>query len=110
MAWINGRQNQRIGSPPIVGVGQNLNPDPRELQSQLAQLNNYLKDIATVLNSLPRISIFSGVTPNSVISGLPGDLLVNVGSASTTSRLWIKAGGTSTVPTNTGWAVVRVLE
>lgn len=106
MAWFNGRQAFRIGQPPTIGAGQDISNS----KSQMEQLNSYLRDIAQVLNTLPRISIFSGATPNSLISGLPGDLLVNIGSASTTSRLWIKAGGSSTVPTSTGWAVVRVLE
>lgn len=97
MPWFNGKQAQRIAQPPLI-TGDQMNA-----------LNAYLRDVASALNAIPRFSIFSGASPNSVISGLPGDLLINIGSASSTSRLWIK-GGTGVVPTNTGWAVIRVLE
>ena len=69
----------------------------------------YLHEIWRVVNKMPNISAFSGSSPNSALSGVPGDLAVNTGSASTTSRLWIQ-GGSTRQPSTTGWAVVRVLE
>ncbi len=95
MGWLSGGFSRRIGNPPIVQD----NPE----------LNRFLQDVANVLNTLPRISIFSGASPNSMMSGLPGDIAVNIGSASTTSRIWVH-GSNNTVPNFTGWAVVRVLE
>jgi hypothetical protein len=95
MGWPSGNAARRIGNPPTVEG----NPG----------LNRWLQDVANVLNTLPRMSVFSGPTPNSVLSGYPGDLAVNIGSASSSSRLWIH-GSNNTVPTFTNWAVVRVLE
>ncbi len=95
MGWNTGRDARRIGNPPTV--------------DNSPELNRWLQDVANVLNTLPRMSIFSGASPNSMMSGLPGDIAVNIGSASTTSRIWVK-GGTGVIPTYTGWAVVRVLE
>jgi hypothetical protein len=95
MGWLSGGFSRRIGNPPT------MKNEP--------ELNRFLQDVANVLNTLPRISIFSGPTPNSFMSGLPGDIAVNIGSASTTSRVWVH-GSNNTVPTFSNWAVVRVLE
>lgn len=60
------------------------------------------------LNSEAFISQFSGTNPNtSVISGIPGQMTVNIGSASTFTRLWIMAGSVNSVST-TSWHPVRV--
>ena len=68
----------------------------------------YLEQIARQLNGEAYISKFSAANPNtSGFTGVPGDLAVNVGSASTSSRLWIMEGSTSSIDTN-GWRIVRI--
>ena len=76
---------------------------PSEVTGQLGQ---WLFQLWGTINSMPRMSWFSGTTPNSAVTGRPGDLLVNVGSASTDSRLWIKGGAGNTFST-TGWIPLR---
>ncbi len=71
-------------------------------------LGMYLRDVVRILNEQPRISIFSALTPNSALTGLPGDIAVNVGSASTDSRVW-SMGGTGNQLRTTGWVVLRTL-
>ena len=81
----------RIGQPPSGVTGE---------------LRSYLVQMTDALNQIPVASYFSGLSPNSVVTGFPGDLAINVGSASTQSRLWINAG---TGFSNTGWVTVRIL-
>lgn len=71
-------------------------------------LGTYLRDMARILNESAAVSIFSALTPNSVVTGLPGYVAVNVGSASTDSRVWV-LGGTGDYLRNTGWVVLRTL-
>ncbi len=84
-----GQFRQRIGAPPAV--------EDRELQA-------WLQRVADELNILPAMSTFSGTTPESVVSGNPGELAVNQAAptASTVSRLWVKQSGIG----NTGWSSV----
>ncbi len=82
----------RIGFPPSSVTGE---------------LGAYLLDVWRVLNDIPSMSMFSGASPNSVITGLPGDLAVNVGSASTSTRLW-QMGGSVAQPSTTGWNPLHV--
>jgi hypothetical protein len=71
------------------------------------ELGNYLQTIARYLNSQPQISIFTGAnTPNSTLTGLAGDIAVNLQSGSTDTRAWIK-GGSPTTPSKTGWITLR---
>lgn len=56
------------------------------------------------LNGEAFISKFSGSTPNSKMSGQPGDLTVNVGSAAVDGRLWEKAGPNDL--STTSWVAV----
>ena len=71
------------------------------------ELRGWLSDVATMLNAQPFASVFSGTTPNSVVTGIAGDMAVNVGSASTSSRLWVK-GGDPVIPDQLNWVIVRV--
>lgn len=73
-------------------------------------LRDYLVRIAKALDRQPVFSFFSGPTPNSVVTGLPGNFAINLGSVSTTSRLWIKGGSSAISMSRVGWAAVRVLE
>ena len=71
-------------------------------------LGGYLAEIARAINDRPVLSYFSGTTPNSVVSGYAGDITINVGSASTNTRIWLLGGTPSTI-TNQGWVRVAVL-
>jgi hypothetical protein len=72
-------------------------------------LGAWLTSAWRVIEAQPRLSYdsFDG-SPNSRVTGLPGDLLVNFGSASTNSRLWILGGGSRSVLTNQGWCAFLV--
>lgn len=86
--------------------------DGRRLPSIPSYLTGPLVDVLRLwerqLNGEAFISKFSGTTPNSKVSGQPGDLTVNVGSASTTTRLWLRAGPNTR--STTSWSPVRVAE
>ena len=68
-------------------------------------LGEYLRTIARVINDFPKISTFSGTSPESAISGYPGDVAINYSSSAAT-RLWVKEGS-SRVPSTTGWVSIR---
>lgn len=71
-------------------------------------LFTYLSLVAKQLNSEAYISTFSAANPNtSGLTGIPGNLAVNIGSASTSSRLWIMEGSTASIDTN-GWRIIRI--
>lgn len=75
-------------------------------------LGGYLRDLWRYVESQPQFSAqsFSATsTPNSIVSGLPGDICVNLCSASTASRLWVLGGTTRSAFTNQGWQLVRVV-
>jgi hypothetical protein len=81
---------------------------PNVPSSITGALATYLGQIVRQLNQEAYISLFSGANPNtSGFTGVPGDLLVNIGSASTTSRLWILGGGIVSIDTN-DWHPIRV--
>ncbi len=68
----------------------------------------YLNLVARQLNQEAFISLFSGTDPNtSGFTGIPGNLAVNIGSASTWTRLWVQAGSVASVST-TSWHPFRV--
>ena len=69
-------------------------------------LGAYLREVARAINDIPQISAFSGVSPNSAVTGTAGHIAINYGSASTDSRAWIKSGSAS-VPSMTGWVLLR---
>lgn len=69
-------------------------------------LGSYLREVARAINDIPAVSAFSNIVgPNSVISGYPGDLAVNLTSTVTDKRVWVM-GGSVRVPSNTGWVVL----
>ena len=72
-------------------------------------LGAWLFELWKHLESQPNLSLFSGTSPNSVLTGLSGDVAVNVGSASTDSRLWVLGGGQRSALTTQGWVVIRTL-
>lgn len=71
-------------------------------------LGDYLRVLWRTLNGMPNISAFSGTSPNSTVTGLPGDLAVNIAVASNDSRLFVK-GGSARIPSTTGWVTVRIV-
>ncbi len=74
-------------------------------------LGDYLQELWRYVSSQPQISIQSfgaTSTPNSLVSGFPGDMCVNIGSASTNSRLWLLGGTVRSAITNKGWNIVRI--
>jgi hypothetical protein len=80
-------------------------PVPSGLTGPLAE---WCRTAARQLNAEAYISTFSAANPNtSGLTGLPGNLAVNIGSASTTSRLWILGGGIVSIDTN-DWHPIRV--
>jgi hypothetical protein len=85
---------------------------PRDLPpvygSSLTDLVRTLQVWHRQLTSEVAVSIFSAANPNtSGFTGIPGNLAVNIGSASTSSRLWILEGSTASIDTN-GWRIVRI--
>ena len=71
-------------------------------------LAEWLRSLREVLDTkVARASYFSGDSPNSTATALPGYLAINMSpSQSTDSRVWVH-GGTGTTPTTTGWVVLR---
>jgi hypothetical protein len=82
-----------------------LPPVPSSITGEVAR---YLGQIVRQLNGEAYISKVSVANPNtSGVTGIPGDLLVNVGSASTSTRLWIMEGSTASIDTN-AWRMLRI--
>jgi hypothetical protein len=75
-------------------------------------LAGWLRNVWSYIESQPQFSYTSfGATdtPNSRVSGFPGDMCVNIGSASTATRLWILGGTSRSAITNQGWQIVRIV-
>ena len=85
-----------------------LEPPPSGVTGALGQ---WLGQLWQHLEAQPNISIASlsaNSTPDSYVTGLRGDLCVNAGSGSTSSRLWVLGGTSRSDLTNQGWALVRI--
>lgn len=67
----------------------------------------WLSDLAKAVNGIPQVSYFSAPTPNSVVTGLTGDLAVNLVSGSTDTRVWVMGGNNLSVLTTLGWVTLR---
>ena len=70
-------------------------------------LDEWLRNFAISHNNEPRVSWFSGTTPNSSLTGTAGDLAINLASGSTVSRIWVMGGSPSYVTTQ-GWVFLSV--
>jgi hypothetical protein len=68
----------------------------------------WLRELWEVVNYSPRQSFFSGVTPNSSVTGYPGDVAVNLASGSTTTRLWQLGGDPKSGITTLGWRPLQL--
>jgi hypothetical protein len=102
-------------NPPAAGVAVTYNrmeriPEriPAVPSNIQGPIRDYLEVVRRQLNAEAYISKFSGTDPNtSGVSGVPGSLVVNVGSASTATRLWLKKGAAQSVST-ISWVPLRV--
>lgn len=83
---------RRIEAPPSTVTGE---------------LYRYLDALAFAVNSIPQVSYFSGATPNSLVTGLTGDLAVNLASGSTDTRVWLLGGNSLSQLTTKGWVTLR---
>ena len=71
-------------------------------------VDQWMNAVAKQLNQEGYISLFSGADPNtSGFTGIPGNLLINIGSASTWTRLWGQVGSVASIST-TSWHPFRV--
>ena len=88
--------------------GDRLPPVPSTFGRDPQATWNYMASVVRILNGEAYISKFSGTNPNtSGVTGKPGDLLVNIGSASTSTRLWVKKGAGDSQST-ISWVPVRI--
>ena len=71
------------------------------------EFDNWVRDFAAQWNSHPRMSWFSGLTPNSTLTGTPGDIAINLASGSTATRMWLMTGDASLV-TTLGWKTIAL--
>jgi len=73
-------------------------------------LHNWLREVADEINRLPPQSTFSvaiAATPESTISGNPGEVVFNQAAPSTsTARMWVKMSGIG----NTGWVSMATVQ
>ena len=82
-------------------------PDPPSGIS--GPLREYLQLVAKTFRTQPTWSLASLNDPNSRITGKVGDVFVNIGSASTLTRTWHKAGPDNGTLSTTSWVMVRIL-
>ena len=69
----------------------------------------WLRELVQTVNALPTFSFFSGLTPQSVVTGQAGDWSFNVGgSVSTNSLAFVKIGPTTSA-SKVSWARVSML-
>lgn len=68
----------------------------------------YLERVRVALNDLPTFSFFSGLTPESVVTGVAGNFAFNVGvSTSTQSLAFVKLGSPLTA-SKVSWARLSI--
>lgn len=70
---------------------------------------DYLRQVAAAIRNQPSWSYGSVANPNSVITGVKGDWFINVGSASTWSRVWTKTGPDNGSASTVSWVLLRVI-
>lgn len=89
----------KLRTPP------SLSGDSRFYAQEMQALSEWNRQLWDVLQNLPTISKFSGVHPNlSRITGVQGDVVVNVTSGSTNTILWVLAGASGS--TTSSWRAV----
>jgi hypothetical protein len=76
---------------------------PQPPSSISGPLGEYLRVLHRTLQNLPNMSTFSlAAGPESVVTGAPGDIIVNLTSAQTTKRAW-QMTGAARISKLTGW-------
>lgn len=91
---------------PVQGRRFRIPPVPGEFAN--TPVGRYLQIVAAQLNNEGFISLFSGTDPNlSNFTGIPGSLALNIGSASTATRLWGMQGSVASLST-TSWRPFRM--
>lgn len=91
-------------------MARRLVPPPSSITGALGQ---WLRDVHTLLEAQPNFSLVSFAateTPNSRVTGRSGDFCVNIGSASTDSRVWVLGGASVSALTDQGWRLVRIVQ
>ena len=79
----------------------NLPPVPSALTGELGR---YLDLIRSRLNTTPTFSFFSGLTPESSMTGIAGNFALNVGTSTSTNSLLFVKLGSPTTPSKVSWA------
>lgn len=74
---------------------------PSSITGEIAR---YLTEVARRLNAEPILSIFSGSSPESVVTGIPGNVTVNIG-VSDVDRVFVMSGTTARQK-KTGWTAI----
>jgi hypothetical protein len=82
-------------------------PDPPSAIT--GPLRDYLNVIVRALRPLPNWSTGSDADPNSSVTGKVGDYFTNIGSGSTLSRTWQKAGPDNGTLSTTSWVLMRIV-
>lgn len=91
-------------------MARRLSPPP---SSVTGPLGGWLREVYALLEATPNFSFASfdaTSTPNSRVSGRTGDFCINIGSASTESRVWTLGGIPTSALTNLGWSLVRIVQ
>lgn len=89
-------------------MSRNLAPPPSDVTGSLGR---WLRDAWTWIEAQPQWSIASfgaAETPNSRVTAATGGLCINIGSASTQSRLWVM--GATSDRTDQGWVLARIVQ
>lgn len=81
--------NERLRYPPSNITGE---------------LGSWLQEVWRAVNAIPAMSMFSGTFPSNV-TGVAGDIAVNVGVSSTASKIFIHYGSRS-IPESTSWRTI----
>lgn len=87
-----------------MSIRERIRRPPSDLTGELGF---WMNDLWLLVNGMPVVSYFSGTDPNSNVTGLAGDILINIGSASTSTRGWIKGSALTTL-TMTDWHPLRI--
>lgn len=64
----------------------------------------FMEQLVRVVNALPVFSFFSGLTPESVITGVAGNWTFSVGASTSTQSLAFIKLGSPTVASKVSWA------
>ena len=89
---------------PTPPYRNRLRPPP---SSVTGDLGLWLQEVVRAMNSIPQVSYFSAPTPNSLVTGLTGDLAINLVSGSTDTRVWVLGGANLGQLSTTGWVALR---